>query len=222
MRSHVRDYERVCGFPPKDVLPLPYLHMLAFPLHMAVMTDADFPFPAMGTVHLENTITQHRHATADERFDVSVSATEPARTRQGPGVRHGHRGPGRRRAGLGRGLDVPAPRPGDESAAAGPGARRGRRRRCRLAPPGDLGRRYASVSGDYNPIHLYGLTAKALRLPSADRARHVEQGALRRGTGEPAARGRPGRGGLQDPDPAARDGALREPGVGRRARSSRW
>ncbi len=28
--------------------------------------------------------------------------------------------------------------------------------------PGDLGRRYAAVSGDYNPIHLYPLTAKAL------------------------------------------------------------
>jgi hypothetical protein len=28
--------------------------------------------------------------------------------------------------------------------------------------PGDLGRRYAAVSGDHNPIHLYPLTAKAL------------------------------------------------------------
>jgi acyl dehydratase len=27
--------------------------------------------------------------------------------------------------------------------------------------PGDLGRRYAAVSGDHNPIHLYPLTAKA-------------------------------------------------------------
>ena len=27
---------------------------------------------------------------------------------------------------------------------------------------GDLGRRYAAVSGDHNPIHLYPLTAKAL------------------------------------------------------------
>ena len=34
--------------------------MLAFPLHMAMLTDPSFPFPAMGMVHLENTITQHR------------------------------------------------------------------------------------------------------------------------------------------------------------------
>ena len=31
--------------------------------------------------------------------------------------------------------------------------------------PGDLGRKYAAVSGDHNPIHLYPLTAKALGFP---------------------------------------------------------
>ena len=38
---------------------LPYLHMAAFPLHVAIMTDQKFPFPAIGTVHLENKIVQH-------------------------------------------------------------------------------------------------------------------------------------------------------------------
>jgi acyl dehydratase len=37
--------------------------------------------------------------------------------------------------------------------------------------PGDLGRRYAAVSGDHNPIHLYPLTAKALGFP-----RHIAHG----------------------------------------------
>jgi acyl dehydratase len=31
--------------------------------------------------------------------------------------------------------------------------------------PGDLGRQYAAVSGDRNPIHMYGLTAKAFGFP---------------------------------------------------------
>ena len=31
--------------------------------------------------------------------------------------------------------------------------------------PADLGRTYASVSGDANPIHLYPLTARALGFP---------------------------------------------------------
>ena len=33
--------------------------------------------------------------------------------------------------------------------------------------PDDLGRRYASVSGDRNPIHMHSLTAKAFGFPRA-------------------------------------------------------
>jgi len=33
--------------------------------------------------------------------------------------------------------------------------------------PGDIGRRYAEVSGDRNPIHLHPVTAKAFGFPSA-------------------------------------------------------
>src|SRR5687768_15603611 len=51
--AHVTAYAAVCGFPHKDTVPVTYPHMLAFPLHMAIMTDASFPFPAVGTVHLE-------------------------------------------------------------------------------------------------------------------------------------------------------------------------
>ena len=37
--------------------------------------------------------------------------------------------------------------------------------------PADLGRQYAGVSGDHNPIHLYPLTAKAFGFP-----RHIAHG----------------------------------------------
>lgn len=33
--------------------------------------------------------------------------------------------------------------------------------------PGDIGRRYAEVSGDRNPIHLHPLTARLFGFPSA-------------------------------------------------------
>ena len=139
--------------------------MLAFPLHMQVMTDPAFPFPAMGMVHLENTITQHRSLTAAERFDVSVSA---ARLRPHTKGRvfdmlteitvagevvwsevstYLRRGGGEESAPSG--LDVPMVTDGGVE--------------WRL--PGDLGRRYAAVSGDRNPIHLYPLTAKAFGFP---------------------------------------------------------
>ncbi|MDP3891744.1 MAG: hypothetical protein Q8Q44_10980, partial [Nocardioides sp.] len=70
-RSHVDAYAKVCGFPVKDTVPLTYPHMLAFPLHMQAMTDPRFPFPAIGTVHLENSITGHRPIAVGESLAVT-------------------------------------------------------------------------------------------------------------------------------------------------------
>jgi acyl dehydratase len=163
--GHVAAYAQVCGFPRKDSLPLPYLHMLAFPLHMAMLTDPSFPFPAMGMVHLENTITQHRLVSDRERFDVSVSAADLRPHAKGKVFdmltevsvdgelvwdevsTYLRRGKGDETAA--GGLDIPLVTEGGVD--------------WRL--PGDLGRRYASVSGDRNPIHLYGVTAKAFGFP---------------------------------------------------------
>ena len=73
-RVHVVAYSEVCGFPLKDHLPLTYPHVLAFPLQMAIMTDRSFPFPAIGTVHLENAITASRPIAVDENVDLAVWA----------------------------------------------------------------------------------------------------------------------------------------------------
>jgi hypothetical protein len=163
--AHVAAYGKVCGFPRKDTLPPTYLHMLAFPLHMALLTDSSFPYAAMGLVHLENTITRHRDVTADERFDVSVSATNLRPHAKGRVFdmisrvwcdgdlvwdevsTYLRRGKGEEGADQGMQLDQ----------VEGPGIE------WRL--PGDLGRRYGAVSGDRNPIHLYPATAKALGFP---------------------------------------------------------
>jgi len=161
-RDQVAAYAAVCGFPTKDVAPLPYVHMLAFPLHMALMTDTAFPFPAVGTVHLENAITQHRPLRIGEQVDVTARAAnlrthakgrafdieviaevagEPVWESTSVYLRLG--GGDRENGDQGRSFDdVPS---GGMT--------------WRL--PGDLGRRYAGVSGDHNPIHLYPLTARA-------------------------------------------------------------
>jgi hypothetical protein len=69
---HVASYASICGFPRKDTVPLPYPHLLAFGLHMRIMTDGSFPFPAIGTVHLENSITQHRPISLAEALQVTA------------------------------------------------------------------------------------------------------------------------------------------------------
>ena len=143
-----------------------YPHMLAFPLHMAIMTDGSFPFPAIGTVHLENSITQHRPIAPAERLQVTATG-EPPPAPQGPRLRHGHRRC--TSAGepvwegtstylrSGKGDKAPPHEASRSTAVAASGIE------WRL--PGDLGRGYAAVSGDHNPIHLYPLTAKAFGFP---------------------------------------------------------
>ena len=164
-RGHVDAYAAVCGFPAKDTVPLPYPHLLAFPLHMAIMTDPAFPAPAIGTLHLENSITRHRPIAVGEELVVSA--------RVGPAEAHPkgtiYRFITEVRAGddlvwkststyLRRGN-------GDESASSGSTFPDAPATGTVWNLPADLGRRYASVSGDHNPIHLYPLTAKALGFP---------------------------------------------------------
>ena len=166
-RAHLAAYSEVCGFPLKEAVPVTYPHMLAFGLHLAIMTDSSFPFPAVGTVHLENTITAHRPISASEKLQVTA---RPENLRPHP---------------KGRVFDLLTQvhsagelvweetstflRLGGGDRAAAPGGLdeldqpQSTGTTWRL--PGDLGRRYAAVSGDHNPIHLYALTAKAFGFP---------------------------------------------------------
>jgi len=146
-------------------VPLPYPHLLAFPLHMAIMTSPEFPYPAIGSVHLENSITGHRPIAIGETLDVTARATSPRDHAKGKVVDF-----------------TTEVRAGDELVWESTSTYLRRGRGTEDAPagltltevppggvewklPGDLGRRYAAVSGDRNPIHLYPLTAKALGFP---------------------------------------------------------
>lgn len=167
-------YARVCEFPPGDALPATAPHLLAFPLHMVLMTDGAFPFGAVGLVHIRNRIAVGRPIAAAEPLDITVHATqlnahprgltftilteisasgEPVWEeqstmlhRQGPhpaGNQNGDRGG----ALLGAALNLT------------PTAQWTLRQ--------DLGRRYAGVSGDRNPIHLHPLGARLFGFPQA-------------------------------------------------------
>src|SRR5690349_22368776 len=76
--ERVAVYARVCGFSLRDTLPPTYPHVLAFPLHMAVMADGGFPFGAVGLVHVENRIVQHRRIGLDEELTIKVKPTKLA------------------------------------------------------------------------------------------------------------------------------------------------
>ncbi len=83
-RADVAAYAKVCGFALRDTLPPTYPHMLAFPLHMAVMADGSFPFGAVGLVHVENRIAQQRPIGIGEELTIRVRPTKLQPHPQGP------------------------------------------------------------------------------------------------------------------------------------------
>jgi acyl dehydratase len=162
-------YDRVCGFDLSDTLPPTYPHMLAFPMHLALITDGRFPLAAMGLVHIANAITVHRPLRASERLSLRVWATPieshprgrqftvrtEARVRDELVWEESSTNLSRGRGGEDGAATVTVP-----SSEALPAAATWR---C----AGDLGRRYGSVSGDLNPIHVHSLSARLFGFPSA-------------------------------------------------------
>jgi acyl dehydratase len=170
-RDRLAAFDRVCGYSLTDSVPAAYVHILAFPLQLKLMTDGSFPLAAIGLVHIANKITQHRPVRVGERLSLRVWATElephprgkqftlrsQARVgdelvweEEATNLRRGA-GNGNVRSGKSRVLesseDVPAT--------------------ATWTLPGDLGRRYAAVSGDRNPIHVHSLSAKLFGFPTA-------------------------------------------------------
>jgi acyl dehydratase len=163
-RAHLAAYDRVCGFRLRDELPATYPHALAFPLAVDLLTGA-LPFSPLGLVHVANRIEQRRPLRAGERLDLRVWAADlrphdrgtqfdmfAEASVDGEAVWHDRSTYLHREGGGGGGG-----RDGDEPPVAG----------AIWRVPGDIGRRYARVSGDSNPIHLHGLAAKALGQPGA-------------------------------------------------------
>jgi acyl dehydratase len=168
-RRHLADYDQVCSFPAHEGLPATYPHVLAFPLQLALITDGHFPFAAVGLVHIANRITQHRPIGRDERLDLRVHATPVAAHLRGltfslvTQARVGGELVWEERSTmLRREQHDGSPVVNDEPPEIPPAPLIAE---WRL--PGDLGRRYAAVSGDRNPIHLRALSARVFGFPRA-------------------------------------------------------
>jgi acyl dehydratase len=162
-------YDRVCGFDLSDTLPPTYPHMLAFPMHLALITDGRFPLAAMGLVHIANAITVHRPLRASERLSLRVWATplEPhPRGRQFTVRTEARVGDElvweESSTNLSRGTGT-----ADAPVAVGVPSREDLPVAATWRCPGDLGRRYGSVSGDLNPIHVHPLSARLFGFRSA-------------------------------------------------------
>ena len=172
---HLARYRKVCGDRVSDELPITYPHILATPVHLAMIASEAFPVSLLGVVHVRNRIVQHRplhvhdtggiHAWMEGYRDTSrgqeidlqtevrihddvvwsETATFLARHRQ------------RRRL----------PRTGEPAMP-----------NVEMPPRQDVttstfivnravGRQYARVSGDFNPIHIADVGARFFGLKRA-------------------------------------------------------
>ena len=157
--EHLRAYQELCGFQLTDKLPATYLHMLGFPLFLNILIQQDFPMRAMGQVHLRNQISVHHAFDIRQPINMSAAIGKSVVTAKG----------------LEWDIDVSATVDNEvvwsgEStflhrcktdiprATTAPIRRDGEPLKWHVGA--DIGRRYARVSGDYNPIHLTDITAK--------------------------------------------------------------
>jgi hypothetical protein len=154
-------YLRLCGFMPSTEIPLPFFYVLAQRIQLLLLTDPAFPLAIPGIVHVRNLFRRQAPIAPAETLDLRCSidggTIVPAgrefeivteffvNGRMAVESRGRHLSRSRVRAAQKK-LKAPSPPLEGEHTP--------------LSLPANAGRRYARVSGDWNPIHLHALTAK--------------------------------------------------------------
>lgn len=167
--ANVAAYAHVTGLRFGDTVPLTYPFTLTFPTVMALITAFDFPFAAMGSVHVENHITQYRPIAVTDTVSARVRAENLREHRRGLLVdvvtdvsvgteKAWHQVTTflhQQRTSL---SDEPKPPPQKQPKPGPPNA-------VLRITPGQI-RHYASVGGDHNPIHTNPVAAKLFGFPT--------------------------------------------------------
>lgn len=168
-RANAAAYAAVTGLRYGDTVALTYPFALTFPTVMSLVTGFDFPFAAMGAVHVENHITRYRPIAVTDTVCVKVRAENLREHRKGllvdlvTDVSVGNETAWhqvttflhQQRTSLSA---EPKPEPPKQPKLPPPNA-------ILKITPGQI-RRYASVSGDHNPIHTSPIGARLFGFPT--------------------------------------------------------
>lgn len=164
-------YQKVCGLVENTSVPLAWPHIMAFPLQLRLLTDNAFPLPLLGLVHLRNTIVQHRQIGIGENLDINVLFGQQEQTNRGlefdlitQAWSAGKLVWEESSIMLFRQPKIESSKPSDKKQ---PPKLPHYPETLTIEAPESIGRQYAKVSGDSNPIHMHALSAKAFGFPRA-------------------------------------------------------
>jgi hypothetical protein len=163
----VRAFRDVCELPDDGNLPLTYPHVLAGGVHLAMLQHPDFPVRMVGLVHLTNAIELFRPLRSGVRLALDCRVESGRSKPRGDEFRM-----------VTEGLIDGELAWRETTGFLAPAPQSGRRPAPEVAPtlppmlgeftvPAGTGRRYAWVSGDWNPIHLADLLARPFGFPAA-------------------------------------------------------
>src|SRR5688572_5031436 len=173
-RKHLAAYSEICGAATGATLPIAYPHVLAMPLHLAMLGAEAFPVKLFGLVHIQNRIAMrqplsaeepaeirawiegHRDSERGQEFDLHteyVVAGEPLWDETCTFLARKKPAPGAPKSNVSRSAENLPDGVAMKSSS--------------FRAPAGLGRRYGIISGDVNPIHMSDLTARAFGFPRA-------------------------------------------------------
>jgi len=168
-RRNVAAYAAVTGLRFGDTVPVTYPFALTFPTVMELITGFDFPFAAIGSVHVANEITQYQPIAVTDAVNIKTHAENLREHRKGllvdvvTDISVGNDAAWhqvttflhQQRTSL---SDEPKPPPAKQPKLPPPAAVL-RITRGRI-------RRYAAVGGDHNPIHVSTVGARLFGFPT--------------------------------------------------------
>jgi hypothetical protein len=167
--DHLNSYKDLCGFVNhNDEVPATYLHLPAFDMQLSLLTHKDFPYASMGMVHLNNSIKVYKAIEVTDVLDYSTQFLPQYEHARGVVVPM--------QTTIKRGEELVWEEVSDflkinkkstrENKVEQPEEVENQEELLWFFPEG-LGRQYAWLSGDINPIHLYNISARMLGFKKA-------------------------------------------------------
>lgn len=172
--ANIKEYSAFCGFAQTDSIPATWFYLLAQRAQIALILHRKFPLAAPGLVHLTNSLEILAQPRLDKPVTITSSVVIEGKERgslfptftvdilqEGRTIAHCTSGYIAKRSG---GSSEKSSQSSERASQAVPDFSAAKSAGT-LTMPDAIGWEYAKVSGDYNPIHIAGVMARAFGLP---------------------------------------------------------